>query len=294
MKLDRYAPARRKFIKLEPDLSERWVQELIAENPSILGLGDLVVRDKERRQQRAGRLDMLLEDQSTDPITRYVVEIQLGATDESHLVRCLEYWDLERRRASRFKHCAVIVAEDITSRFLNVIALFNSAVPLIAIQMQAYEVGEALTLTFTRVLDSFQHDEEEDEEDAIAYQKIDRANWERRTSPEALAAVDDLFTIAKKIDDTIHPNYNRMYIGAAKAGKPFNFFTAIPRKLTTQVDIKLPKDDQYEGMMNDAGIEIVGYTSYGMYKLNIDRELIERNRDTLEELLKKAFIARGG
>jgi hypothetical protein len=55
--------ARRGFLislKLHPTLNERWVQELIATDPGILGLGDLVLRDKERIQPRAGRLDLLL------------------------------------------------------------------------------------------------------------------------------------------------------------------------------------------------------------------------------------------
>jgi hypothetical protein len=43
-----------------PDTNEKWVQEIIAEDPAILGLGDLVLRDKERIQPRAGRLDLLL------------------------------------------------------------------------------------------------------------------------------------------------------------------------------------------------------------------------------------------
>jgi len=30
--------------------------------------------------------------------TRYHVELQLGATDESHIIRTIEYWDTERRR----------------------------------------------------------------------------------------------------------------------------------------------------------------------------------------------------
>ncbi len=33
-----------------------------------------------------------------------------------------------------YDHTAVIVAEDITSRFLNVISLFNGTIPIIAIQ----------------------------------------------------------------------------------------------------------------------------------------------------------------
>ena len=31
-----------------PNLSEKWVQSIIAENPSILGLGDLILKDAER------------------------------------------------------------------------------------------------------------------------------------------------------------------------------------------------------------------------------------------------------
>lgn len=70
-------------IKGHPELDERWVQNLTADNPAILGLGDLELRDRERRQPRAGRLDLLLQDTETD--RRYEVEIQLGATDESHI-----------------------------------------------------------------------------------------------------------------------------------------------------------------------------------------------------------------
>lgn len=33
-------------IRNHPELSERWVQERIAEDPSIIGLGDLILKDK--------------------------------------------------------------------------------------------------------------------------------------------------------------------------------------------------------------------------------------------------------
>jgi len=54
-------------------------------------LGDLIVKDKERIQPGAGRLDLLLQDPDTN--LRYEVEIQLGKTDESHIIRTIEYWD---------------------------------------------------------------------------------------------------------------------------------------------------------------------------------------------------------
>ena len=122
-------------LKNAEGLSEKWVQKQIADDPAILGLGDLVLKDKERIQPHAGRLDLLLQDPET--LKRYEVEIQLGATDESHIIRTVEYWDVERKRYPQYEHAAVIVAEEITSRFLNVIQLFNGAIPLIALKMTA-------------------------------------------------------------------------------------------------------------------------------------------------------------
>jgi hypothetical protein len=45
----------------------------------------------------------------------------LGSLDESHIIRTIEYWDIERQRRPTFEHRAVIVAERITSRFFNVL-----------------------------------------------------------------------------------------------------------------------------------------------------------------------------
>jgi hypothetical protein len=90
-----------------------------------------------------------------DPLanTRYELELQLGATDESHIIRTIEYWNTERRRRwPQYDHVAVIVAEEITARFFNVISLFNAFIPIIAIQMSAIELGDAVTLVFSTVL----------------------------------------------------------------------------------------------------------------------------------------------
>jgi hypothetical protein len=100
------------------------VQAKIAENPSILGIGELILKDQERNQLGAGRLDLLF--QHPDSNIRYEVEIQLEKTDESHIFRSMEYWDLERKRYTQYDHVAVLIAENITSRFLNVINLLKT------------------------------------------------------------------------------------------------------------------------------------------------------------------------
>src|SRR5690349_3536804 len=98
------------FVQLEPvslsaaNLTEKQVQDQIRANPSILGLGDLQVRDYERIQPRAGRLDLLLQD--PDTLKRYEVELQFGATDESHIIRTIESWDIERKRYPQYEHAA--------------------------------------------------------------------------------------------------------------------------------------------------------------------------------------------
>src|SRR2546427_12135484 len=149
-------------IRTHPELNERWVQERIANDPSILGLGDVILKDKERLQTGAGRLDLLL--QEADANRRYEVEIQLGKSDESHIIRTVEYWDIERKRYPQYDHTAVIVAEQIASRFLNVISLFNGQIPLIAIQMQAIQVGDQIGLVFTKVLDELDRGPEDEED----------------------------------------------------------------------------------------------------------------------------------
>ena len=164
-------------LKKHPKLTEKWVQDQIAEDPTILRLGDLEVKDKERIQAGAGRLDLLLYD--PESLKRFEVEIQLGATDESHIIRTIEYWDIEHRRYPQYERAAVIIAEEITSRFLNVIQLFNGRIPLIALKMTAYKVGDDYALTFVKVLDELSYGLV-DEDEPVAEAEAGRTGRLRR------------------------------------------------------------------------------------------------------------------
>ena len=113
--MNKYFKPERVILKTHPEYNEKWVQDRIAEDPTILGLGDLVLRDRERIQPRAGRLDLLLQDPDTK--RRYEIELQLGATDEAHIIRTLEYWDIERKRYPQYDHCAVLVARILLAAF---------------------------------------------------------------------------------------------------------------------------------------------------------------------------------
>ena len=163
-----------------------------------------------RRQPRAGCLDLLLRDPKS--LRRYEVEIQLGATDKSHIIRTIEYWDIERKRFPDVEHCAVILAEDITSRFLNVISLFNGQLPLIAIKMEARTFKDYITLNFTTVLDRVEiGGVGEALEQAPA--PTDRPYWEERASPQMLALADRVLGLVHKVEPNAELRYNKHYIG---------------------------------------------------------------------------------
>ncbi len=139
---------------------EYWLRNEIYEDPSILGLGDLQAVMKEKTQSQGGRLDLLLKNPIDDSM--YEVELQLGATDESHIIRTIEYWDNEKRRWPNRSHTAVLVAEEITNRFFNVVQLLSSAVPIIGIRACIVQVGDLRALHFMKVIDSYEEPEEEE------------------------------------------------------------------------------------------------------------------------------------
>jgi hypothetical protein len=205
----------------EAGKDEKWLQEQIATDPSILGLGDLTLFKKELTQRAGGRLDILLSDPETE--TMYEVEVMLGATDPSHIIRTIEYWDVESRRYRDREHRAVIVAEEITNRFFNVIWLLNRSLPIIAIQLDALTIDGKLLLHFTKVLDIYEPQDVSDEQGEI----VDEDYWLRHSSPEAMA----VFQRFKKLleDNAIQVTFNFRQDGIALAGR-LNFARITPRK----------------------------------------------------------------
>ena len=285
-----YHRAERIWLKGHPSLNERWVQTLIANDPSILGLGDVVLRDKERPQPRAGRLDLLL--QEVDGQRRYEVELQLGPCDESHIMRTIEYWDIERKRYPQYDHCAVLVAEDITSRFLNVVSLFNGSIPLIAIQMQALKVGDRVTLVFAKVLDEMSRGPIDEDEDAEST-PTDREYWEHKGSKATLLLADQVLELIHSIDASLRLKYNKFYVGLEKDGQPFNFVTLRPRKNHLNIEFKLPQSAELDAKIEDAGFFALEYNKrWGLYRLQLSKEDISDKGPELIELAKLAYDRR--
>ena len=183
---------------------EYWLQDQVFANPSILGLGgQLEVVSRERQQPSGGRLDLLLGD--SDSRIMYEVELMLGATDETHIIRTLEYWDLERRRWPRRMHTPVLVAETVNRRFFNVIQLLSLTIPIIAIQANLIEANGKRLLHFTKILDAYQ--EPEMEERATA-EVADEIYWKEK----AVSTLD----VAKSLQEVVSRVLGEVRIGFTK------------------------------------------------------------------------------
>ena len=272
-------------LKAHQDMNEAWLQDVIADDPSIIGIGDVVLKDKERIQPGAGRLDLLF--QEAEGNGRFEVEIQLGASDESHIIRTIEYWDIERRKYPQYDHTAVIIAEDITSRFLNVISLFNGFIPIMAIQVTAIQMSEdTVGLQFTKILDTLKLGLLDDDEQTA--EPTDRAYWENRASKKTVKLVDEVLALAKVFASSAEMNFNKHYIGFRIDGKSRNFAVCRPRRKAMRLSIKLANSTENEELIANADIDLDQH-KHGWYEFNLNDGDIEKNGDVLSNLLKQAY-----
>ena len=283
-----YAKGNRVWLKDHQEFDEAWLRDVIANDPSILGLGDLVLKETERMQPKAGRLDILLQDSEIDK--RYEVEIMLGRVDESHIIRCIEYWDIERKRFPNYDHCAVLVAEEITSRFLNVISLFNGVIPMIALQLTAIQIDNKILLNFAKVLDEVSLGTGEDEEGLSEREITDRAYWEGRGSPVSMRLVDECLEIIKEINPDLSFNYNKYYIGLAQKNRPNNFVIFRAKKKFLRVEIRMADLDALKEKFNNTEIEVLGVDKrWGRLRFTLDKGEVEQNKPFLKDLFAAAF-----
>jgi len=276
-------------LKNHAQLNERWLQDIIANEPTILGIGDVILKDKERSHIRAGRLDLLLQD--ADGYGRYEVEIQLGSTDESHIIRTIEYWDIERKKYPQYEHTAVIIAEDITSRFLNVVSLFNGFIPLMAIQVTAIETPEGIGLQFTKVLDTVKLGYKDEDEEIS--EPTDRNYWEKRGTKKTVALADKILDISKSFLPSVEFSYNKYYIGFWVDGRACNFAVCRPQKGALRLEISLPKTDETEEIIINSELDFLDYDSRrGSYKLKLTEQDISEKEEIISQLLKQAYELR--
>jgi|SaaInlLV_10m_DNA_2_1039722.scaffolds.fasta_scaffold06560_3 hypothetical protein len=269
-------------LKNHPQFNEDWLQAKIADNPQILGLGELELIERERRH-KSGRLDILLADFQS--YKRFEIEIMLGQTDESHIIRCIEYWDIERRRYPQYDHCAVLVAEDITSRFLNVLALFNGQIPMIIIQLNALQVDNKIILNFVKVMDKFAL--RKDDEVEVKITETNRDYWDRRATKKTVSVVDKLLPIINnKVASTQKLNFNKYYIGLTDGLKSRNFIYFKPKKQFTHVFFEIDNINEWIEKLDDRGISSTTQNKH--LQVTLTPSQMTKHEELINELIDEA------
>jgi len=277
-----YVVSEKISLKNHPNFNEAWLQDKIAENPKILGLGELEVIDRERKQKN-GRLDLLLANFEEE--TRFEVELMLGQTDESHIIRTIEYWDIERKRYPQYDHCAVLIAENVTSRFLNVLSLFNGHIPMIIIQLDALKINNQITLNFTKVMDRFELRKDDETETKLI--ETDRNYWNTRATKKTVAMADDILNMINANANTQQNlNYNKYYIGLHDGIKSRNFIYIKPKKQFTHLFIEVDEKENWIEQIEEKGISASIYKKF--IQLTLTPEQLKKNNDLIGKLIEEA------
>jgi hypothetical protein len=262
-----YVKPRYISLKNSTEFNEKWIQELISEDPGILGLGTLSLVSREKKMPTGGRVDLILGD--NDDSARYEVEIQLGRTDPSHIIRVLEYWDLEKRRNPEFDHIAVLVAEEITARYFNVISLFNGAVPIIALQMKCVEAGGKVTIVFSKILDLMARGQ--DREIVPKAGRIKDGQWEKEAGREIVTLVKDVLTTVNRqpdIDGKARLVPRKQHAMIVHEDRTIAY--CIPRKKYLTVSVQLSRSTEMDKFLADSGLDVMAYnTRVGRYRVRL-------------------------
>lgn len=259
-------------ISLRKYFNEKWLQTQIEQDSSILGLGELDLIQRERRQSSGGRIDFLFLNSETE--TMYEIEIQLGATDESHIVRCIEYWDIERRRFPSKDHRAVIVAEEITNRFFNVIALMNRSIPIIAIQLNAIKIDDKIILSFTKVLDIYEIPEDAEN---LGGEEVSRTYWEKKSHVKSISVMDEITKIVGFKLSNPRITYNKYHV--ALGTSRINFLWFYPQKTGNSCRFEIKVETNSMGDVKSKFDEIgVSYTLRKENEIAVSMTLDELNK----------------
>ena len=257
---------------------EYWLQDIIYDNPKVLGLGNLVPVNKEKKQSSGGRLDILLKEPEENAM--YEVEVMLGETDPSHIIRSIEYWDNEKRKYPQRQHFCVLVAESFDRRYFNVIQLMSLNIPMIAVQADLLEVNGEKILNFTKIIDIYIEPEEAEEDIKV----VNESSW-TNDAPWVIANAKELLNILKDQSGKMNLGFTQSYISINIDGK--NAYWLHKRMKPMSTIAFLVKDDEKADAIKklfESNDCVYTYNRYKEFLINVDTKFIKSNSGLLNEI----------
>ncbi|MBI9030465.1 hypothetical protein JEZ13_00475 [bacterium] len=269
----------------EAGFDENWLQCQIFDNPEILGLGDnMIPIQREKRQSSGGKLDILMQDPD-DNLALYEIELMLGETDPSHIIRTLEYWDLERKRFPQRQHYAVLIAETVTRRFYNVIQLLSYSFPLIAMQVQLLEIDGKKALDFVKVMDVYQEPGLDVNEEVV-----DEKYW-TKNADWVLKISKYLYEEFSKKENELKLNFTKSYISLIKNELTI-FYLHKRSNPNLRLEIPVRNESKFEKVTQYFDEENIPYDFSKKYKtfiFNADLDFIKQYINTFINIVNLIF-----
>jgi hypothetical protein len=184
----------------------------------------------------------------------------------------------------------VIVAESITARFFNVLRLLNRAVPMIAIKLSAFRIGDSIILHPVTVLDVI---EEADLVDAVdQVEQTDRAYWEKKSNPASLAVMDRIVSSLRTVDVEPRLTYNRHHVAVGTTGH--NFCWLHPRKSAGHCHIEFRTTgetrDSVLAKLQNAGVDASPRRTENV-TCSMTTKLFDDHSELIRDVLRDAEIA---
>jgi hypothetical protein len=256
---------------------EYWLQDIIYENPKVLGLGDLIAINKEKKQSSGGRLDVLLKDSEN---SMYEVEVMLGETDPSHIIRSIEYWDNEKRKYPQRQHFCVLVAESFDRRYFNIIQLMSLNIPMIAIQADLLDVNGEKILNFTKIIDIYIEPEEAEEDVKIATE----TSW-AADAPWVNDNAKEIKNILKDQASNIYLGYTQSYVSLNMDGT-IAYWLNKRTKPTSTLCFSVKDEEKAEKIKKLLEINefVFTFNRYKHFLLNIDLKTIKTHEKLLNDI----------
>lgn len=170
---------------------------------------------------------------------------------------------------------------------MNVISLFNGAIPLIALQLSAYKVGNDISLAFTRVIDRVTPGS--DEEDV--YEITDRNYWENnRSTKKIMKEVDAIFADLGQYTAGYELKYNKFYVGLAKDGIAKNFISFKPKKSFLHLLFKTNENPDLSQRIEDAGLDVTYENRWKQYRLKLQSfDDYQKHKEIIKECVEAAM-----
>jgi hypothetical protein len=248
----------------------------------------------QRKYKKAGRGDLILLDEENSIL--YSAELMLDEIDESHIVRCVDYWLTETRKPSNkdWSVVAVLAAESIReSRWFPVIEFLSQKMPLTVLEVTALRVSGHTTLTFTKFFDGQdQLEQVEGGDEDSGRIDVDKGYWAGKRPGEIIRVAESLARIFRSPNKQLRVTYLQGFWGFALGEKPRNFVTISPKQKFVNVRVRIRDTESWIERLRKAGFEITGGTPGKSVRFRVTDHRFGKRGKLLRQLGEAAYAER--